>query len=393
MKIFELLKVELSPSKIILMSMAIVFASSVNSNLIDYAYSEDVFYYVSNPDFELNSTSASVDEKTNKVYITDFFAGKLAVVDGKTNEILDLIDTVKTPFGVGVNPETKTVYVGGEFANKLSILDTTTNRVIKEIVLEDPYDIAVDPNTNTVYVTSDRLDLVYVIDGATNEIETSFEVLIPCGIAVNPLTGLVYVTSESENLVHVWDRKSNQEITTIKVQESPRGVTVNPVTNMVYVTNQESNTVSVIDGKENKVISSISVGEIPRRIVPDVHSNLIYVSNQGSKDITVIDGLKNKVIKTIPVSEPFELAINSQSGKLYSMYYGGELSIVTKTEAQFSPLKQLSLGSEPQNIVCKEGLELVFKSNNLQPACVKPSSIEQLIKRQWAQKEISLQPN
>lgn len=375
---------EICFSKIFLIALfTIITLGIVNSNLINFVYAEDSFYYVINPDFNLNSTSASIDEKTDRVYITDFFGGKLVVLDGKTNEILELVDTVKTPFGIGVNSETKTVYVGGEFANTLSILNTTDNRLIKEIKLDDPYDIAVDSNSNTVYVTSDRQNLVYVIDGITNEIETSFKVLIPCGIAVNPLTGIVYVTSESENMVHVWDRKSNQQITTIKVQESPRGVTVNPLTNMIYVTNQESNTISVIDGIKNKVIDSIDVGDIPRRAVSDVQSNTIYVSNQGSKDITVIDGYENSVVKTIPVKEPFELAINSNSGKLYSMYYGGKLSIVTKTHIQYSPLKQLDLGVEPQNVSCKKQFELVFKSNNLQPVCVKTSSVKKLIARQW----------
>ena len=380
---FEFAKNKLDLPKAFGLILVVVIVSTLNIISIDYAYSEDSFYYVLNPDLG-NSTSASIDEKTNRVYVTDFFGGKLVVLDGKTNEIIESIDTVKTPFGVGINSETSRAYVGGEFSNSLAILDTVTHQLIKEIFLNDPYDIAVDSNTNTIYVTSDRQNKVFVIDGNTNEIETSFEVLIPCGIAVNSLTGFVYVTSESENLVHVWDRKSNQQITTILVEESPRGVTVNPSTNMIYVTNQESNTISVIDGTQNKVVDTIKVGDIPRRVVSDVQSNIIYVSNQGSKDITVIDGFKNSVIKTIPVKEPFELAVNSESGKLYSMYYGGELSIVTKTDTQYSPLKQIDLGVEPQYITCKEELQLVFKYNKSQTVCVKPSSIEKLIERNWA---------
>jgi YVTN family beta-propeller protein len=372
-------------SKIFLMSIFVtmVFAGTY-SNLMDYAYSETPSYNVVNPDFEGKATSAIVNEKTNRVYITDFFGGKLVVLDGITNKILESMDVVRTPFGVGINSNTNTIYVGGEYANTLSIINATTSQVIKEITLQDPYDIAVNPNNNTVYVTSDRLGLVFVIDGAKNEIITSFEVLIPCGIAVNPITGRVYVTSESENLVHVWDGNTNQQITTIKVQESPRGVTVNPVTNMIYVTNQETNTISVIDGATNEIIDSVDVGEMPRRVVVDSQTNIIYVSNQESKNISVIDGVQNKVIKTIPVKEPFELAINSETGKLYSMYYGGDLSIITRTINQISPLKQSSSGLDPHNVKCNEGLELVFKNSNFQPSCVKPSSIQKLIERGWA---------
>jgi YVTN family beta-propeller protein len=330
-------------SKIFLISIFVgIILAGGYSILFDYAYSETPSYTVINPDFEGKATSAIVDEKTNKVYITDFFGGKLVVLDGKSNKVLESIDVVRTPFGVGINSETNMIYVGGEYANTLSIFNGTTSQVIKNISLKDPYDIAVNPSNNKVYVTSDRLDLVYVIDGDTNEIETSFEVLIPCGITVNPITGMVYVTSESENIVHVWDGNTNQQITTIKVQESPRGITVNPLTNMIYVTNQKNNTVSVIDG------------------------------------------VQNKVIKTIPVKEPFELAINSETGKLYSMYYGGELSIITKEDKQKSPLKQFFSGMDPHEIKCKNGLSLIFKNSNFNPACVKPSSIQKLIDWGWA---------
>ena len=54
------------------------------------------------------------------------------------------------------------------------------------------------------------------------------------------------------------------------------------------------------------------------------------------------------------------------------------------TEAVPSPLKQIKEGIVPENIVCKEGLGLVFKLNG-QPACVKTTSIEKLIAWGWAQ--------
>ena len=48
------------------------------------------------------------------------------------------------------------------------------------------------------------------------------------------------------------------------------------------------------------------------------------------------------------------------------------------------PLKQIQEGTEPSNVTCTEGLELVMKFSNGQPACIKPSSIEKLIQRGWA---------
>ena len=53
-------------------------------------------------------------------------------------------------------------------------------------------------------------------------------------------------------------------------------------------------------------------------------------------------------------------------------------------ETVLSPLKQIKEGIAPESIVCKEGLELVFKLNG-QPACVKTTSIQKLIAWGWTQ--------
>lgn len=48
------------------------------------------------------------------------------------------------------------------------------------------------------------------------------------------------------------------------------------------------------------------------------------------------------------------------------------------------PLKQIQEGTEPPKVTCTEGLELVLKLSNGQPACVKPASVTKLIERGWA---------
>ena len=56
----------------------------------------------------------------------------------------------------------------------------------------------------------------------------------------------------------------------------------------------------------------------------------------------------------------------------------------TEDETVLSPLKQIKEGVVPENVVCKEGLELVFKLNG-QPASVKTTSIQKLIAWGWTQ--------
>lgn len=48
------------------------------------------------------------------------------------------------------------------------------------------------------------------------------------------------------------------------------------------------------------------------------------------------------------------------------------------------PLKQIRDGVHPSNVTCTEGLEIVLKKSNGNPACLKPSSVAKLIERGWA---------
>jgi hypothetical protein len=54
------------------------------------------------------------------------------------------------------------------------------------------------------------------------------------------------------------------------------------------------------------------------------------------------------------------------------------------TPAVLSPFKQIKSGIVPENVVCKEGLDLIFKLNG-QPACVKTTSVQKLIAWGWTQ--------
>ena len=63
------------------------------------------------------------------------------------------------------------------------------------------------------------------------------------------------------------------------------------------------------------------------------------------------------------------------------------LSQITLAEAiayHPPPLKQIHQGTDPGNVTCTEGLELVLKFSNGNPACLKPDSVSKLIERRWA---------
>jgi len=58
-------------------------------------------------------------------------------------------------------------------------------------------------------------------------------------------------------------------------------------------------------------------------------------------------------------------------------------SNVEKGDSSLSPLKQIQLGTLPQNVSCKDGFEIVIKASNKMPACFKTSSVQKLVERGW----------
>lgn len=49
-----------------------------------------------------------------------------------------------------------------------------------------------------------------------------------------------------------------------------------------------------------------------------------------------------------------------------------------------SPKSQYTDGMDPHDVICNESLELVFKSSDNSPACVKSTSVSKLVERGWA---------
>ncbi|TBR25354.1 MAG: hypothetical protein EPO63_01975 [Candidatus Nitrosotenuis sp.] len=49
-----------------------------------------------------------------------------------------------------------------------------------------------------------------------------------------------------------------------------------------------------------------------------------------------------------------------------------------------APLVQIAQGIAPSDVKCRDNLQLVFKSSNNMPACVKPSSAHRLVELGWA---------
>ena len=56
---------------------------------------------------------------------------------------------------------------------------------------------------------------------------------------------------------------------------------------------------------------------------------------------------------------------------------------ITIDQSRISPLKQLDANLPPELVICKQGLQLIIKTEDNSPACVKPETAMKLVERGW----------
>ena len=232
----------------------------------------------------------AVDPAAGTVYVANYNAGTVSVIDEATRAVTATIPVGIEPAGVAVDPATHTVYVTNHaHGGTVSVIDEATRAVTATIpVGTGPYGVAVDPATRTVYVTNDDAGTVSVIDAATRAVTATIPVGTgPEGVAVDPATHTAYVTNLRSDTVSVIDEATRAVTATIPVGSYPYGVAVDPSNHIAYVTN-DGDGMSVIDEAIRAVTATIPVGNSPDGVAVDPSTHAAYVTNGNSDTVSVI---------------------------------------------------------------------------------------------------------
>lgn len=150
---------------------------------------------------------AAVNAKNNRVYVTDFCAQAVNVIDGSKRAVVNTItgfDGIKDK-GAVFNSKTNSVYIGAEkqidfathtFDYWLYVIDANSNQIVDIITMENDtiWTMAANPATNHIFVWYKELPVITVIDAGTNRIIKTLQIdEPPDDIAVNPESGFVYL--------------------------------------------------------------------------------------------------------------------------------------------------------------------------------------------------------
>jgi len=310
--------------------------------------------------------SATIDEKTNKVY--GIFATEngaknlLYVIDTAENKVLDTINigSEKNDFlsNIALDPERGILYATGQ--HLVNENDTTvaydtvyvinsTNNKFKRIQLYGETEegkegslavISVNPVTNKIYVGSlypeGGKPGLYIIDA--NTLEPVYLDKWQYGIKdiqLDPESNLLYVGAKYDNLLSTIDESNNQIVENITVQ-SPIALTLNAEKKILYEAGSDGK-VNAIDLSSKKNISSIQ-GEYVKNILYNPNDKLLYIVDQnmtnilsknsnGTKSMVIAVNTSNNIINKFETDFIVEnILINTSTDQAYLLGYNGKSS-------------------------------------------------------------------
>ncbi|MCE9651489.1 MAG: hypothetical protein K8Q89_00255 [Nitrosarchaeum sp.] len=139
-----------------------------------------------------------------------------------------------------------------------------------------------------------------------------------------------------------------------------------------------------IDGSWYYVSEPVMMGSSDQKVIfQNVTFSLPYTTDPPRRiysDVIFSDGIKETLSILFDYPD-FTEHIDPQAGLVERT--DGYYFLVTANLKELSPLKQIKSGIEPENILCRENLELIFKYDN-SSACVKSETKIKLIERGYA---------
>ena len=163
-------------------------------------------------------------EGLDKAYVALSIKNTVGVINMTTNELVTKIPLGienKFPFSLTRSEERKEVYVTNYGADSVSVIDAKTDTVLKTITVgKKPLWLSYHPATQLVFVTIEGEKEVVVIDpnklAVTKRLKTTG---IPYRVFSDDATGIVYVTHRGDKYVEIFTADKTEGLMRLDVRE------------------------------------------------------------------------------------------------------------------------------------------------------------------------------
>lgn len=221
-------------------------------------------------------------------------------------------------------------------------------------------DLAIDKAGNRLFVAHGSL--FEAIDLATGKKVGEIPASGAHGVAIDADHHLGFGTNGRTGSVTAFDLATLKPVEEIKTGEGPDAIVYDPHSGAILVMNSRSQTIAVIDPATRKVTATIPAGGKLEAAVAD--ASHLYVNIEDRGEIAVVDTHSWKIVRRWPLAgceEPSGLAIDEQSGRLFSVCGNAKMIVVdTATGRQIS---SLPTGKGTDGAACDPAQHLAFASN------------------------------
>ncbi|MCE9652498.1 MAG: YncE family protein [Nitrosarchaeum sp.] len=234
-------------------------------------------------------TKIGVDSKRHLIFVSDKISGKLTVINGINNEIINSQKIGQSLWDLQINDNNEKIYVSDLATNNVLIVDSSSLGIIKSVPLNtSPWAITIDHKTNKVYVASGDSQEINILDGVTNDLTDKINLGVkPWGISINENTGVMYVASWDSNKITMIDISDNKIIYEIPVISGAWLMSTNQNNGVTIISNEHTNELYLLSDDYTQY-KSISVQDSPQSIVVDPLSNTVFTANPLSNSVSSI---------------------------------------------------------------------------------------------------------
>lgn len=222
----------------------------------------------------------------SKVYIGNFGAHRVDVIDAKKHEIIRqlsvgdvyqvasknparFLSEIKGIANVTLTPNGRFGYAADGDSNQVAVIDTQKDVVVKTIpVGEEPWRAYASPDGKWMLVPNNGDGTISLIDAQKQKIKTTFSaggIVTGINFVLGGKKAYALATTETEALIHIYDLENLKEKGSILIGKNLRLETASTSVDgkTIYAASSVDNSIYAIDAETNKVTRIPNVGVTP----------------------------------------------------------------------------------------------------------------------------------
>jgi YVTN family beta-propeller protein len=209
------------------------------------------------------------------VFVTNFGAASVSVVDAATWRVTTTIAVPAGPHGIAISPDGRWIYVACASGGAIAVIDAQRATLAGTIALpvaSRPYGVALSRDGRYLYAPDNFAAHLFVVDTATRQVVDEVPIGLRAALTTRSADGAtLYVTNGGSGTVSVLDLGVNparpRVRATVGVGAFPHGLALTPDGRYLAVANNQSDDISVIATATDQVVATIPAEKFPNDVI------------------------------------------------------------------------------------------------------------------------------